>query len=59
MEAKELSKKMVDYRAEQNISQAELAKKCKLTQQTICNVENQKQRPSKITLQKILKVIGD
>lgn len=59
MEAKELSKKMVDYRAEQNISQVELAKKCKLTQQTICNVENQKQRPSKITLQKILKVIGD
>lgn len=59
MEAKELSKKMIDYRAEQNINQAELAKRCKLTHQTICNIENCKQKPSKITLQKILKVIGD
>jgi DNA-binding XRE family transcriptional regulator len=52
-----LRQKMLDYRARHNISQYKLAELCKLTPQTVCNVENGIQEPSKLTKQKILNVI--
>jgi DNA-binding XRE family transcriptional regulator len=54
---KDLSRKIICYRAENNLNQEQFAEKCNLTQQTICNIENGKQKPSKITLQKILNII--
>ena len=59
MEARELSNKIIDYRAKNNISQLDFAKLCKISQQTVCNIENCKQKPSKITLTKIIKIIGE
>ena len=52
-----LRKKMLDYRARHNISQLRLAELCNVTQQTICNIENGIQSPSKLTKQKILNII--
>ncbi|MBR5202898.1 MAG: helix-turn-helix domain-containing protein [Clostridia bacterium] len=52
-----LSQKMIDYRARHNISQAKLAELCNVTHQTICNVERCKQKPSKLTTQKILNIV--
>lgn len=59
MDSKELSKKIIAYRAKHELSQLEFAKKCKISQQTACNVENGIQKPGKLTLQKILNVIGE
>lgn len=56
---KELSRSMLEYRAKNNISQGELAKRCNLTTQTICNVERGIQTPSKITETKIRLVVGN
>ena len=52
-----LRQKMLDYRAKHNISQQKFAELCKLTVQTVCNIENGVQEPSKLTKQKILNVI--
>ena len=52
-----LRQKMLDYRARHNISQYKLAELCKLTPQTVCNIENGIQAPSKLTKQKILNLI--
>lgn len=52
-----LREKMLDYRAKNNISQYRFAELCKLTPQTVCNIENGTQAPSKLTKQKILNVI--
>lgn len=57
MTDKDLISKMLNYRAKNNLSQLKLAKLCKVTTQTICNVENGKQEPSKLTRQKILNII--
>lgn len=54
---KELANKMLDYRAKNNISQYKFADMCKVSVQTICNIENGIQNPSKLTKQKILNVI--
>lgn len=55
-----LRQKMLDFRAKHNISQIRLAELCKVTPQTICNVENGVQEPSKLTKQKILNIVeGD
>lgn len=59
MELEELSKKIIDYRARHNISQFSFALECNVSPQTICNIERVKQKPSKLTLQKILNVIGE
>lgn len=56
-ELKQLSEKMLDYRAKNNLSAEKFAEKCKLTLVTIYNIENGKQAPSKMTLRKILNVI--
>jgi len=52
-----LREKMLDFRARHNISQLKLAEMCMLTPQTVCNIENGIQSPSKLTKQKILNVI--
>lgn len=54
---KELANKMLDYRAKNNMSQYKFADICKVSVQTICNIENGIQNPSKLTKQKILNVI--
>lgn len=59
MDSKELSQKIIEYRAKHNLSQVDFAKLCKVSTQTACNVENCKQKPSKITLTKIIKIIGE
>ena len=56
-ELKELSKKILDYRAKHNLSAKKFAERCKLTVVTIYNIENERQAPSKMTLRKILNVI--
>lgn len=53
----EISNKILNFRAMHNLSQLEMAKLCKLTVQTICNIENGVQNPSKLTAQKILNVV--
>ncbi len=57
MTDKDLISKMLNYRAKNNLSQLKLAELCKVTTQTICNVENGTQEPSKMTRQKILNII--
>lgn len=52
-----LGKKIIDYRAKHNISQVRFAELCKVSQQTVCNVENGIQSPSKLTRKKILNLI--
>lgn len=53
----ELSDKMVIYRAKHRITQAELAKRCGVSTQTINSVETDQQKPSKITEVKIRLVV--
>lgn len=53
----ELIAKMIKFRARENISQLKLAELCNVTQQTICNVENGTQDPSRLTRQKILNIV--
>lgn len=53
-----LGERMLLYRARENISQTELANRCRVTKQTIYNVENGVQNPSKLTKTKIELVIG-
>lgn len=55
----ELQKKMIAYRAKENISQTELARRCAVTVQTVNAVENGLQNPSKLTEAKILMVVDD
>lgn len=54
-----LQERMLDYRARERISQTELAARVGVSLQTINSVENGTQKPSKITLRKILLVIGE
>lgn len=53
----ELRSKIITYRAKNNLTQKRFAKICKLTTQTICNVENGNQNPSRLTKAKILDAI--
>lgn len=59
MDSKELSRKIIEYRAKNNMSQEAFAKLCNISTQTACNVENCVQVPGKLTLQKILNIIGE
>ena len=49
-----LDEKMIRFRAKYKLSQAKLAEMCGYTVQTICNVENGTQKPSKRTAARIL-----
>lgn len=53
-----LAEKMIQYRAQHNISQGELARRCNISVQTVNNIENGLQSPSKLTIAKITLVIG-
>lgn len=53
-----LSERMIAYRAKENISQTEMAKRCGVTLQTINTIETGVQSPSKLTLAKIENLIG-
>ena len=55
--SKELSKKMIEYRAKENISQKELANRVGVSLQTINSIENGLQEPSKLTEAKIYLII--
>ena len=52
-----LQEAMLDYRARERISQTEFANRCGLSLQTICNVENGVQSPSKVSEKKIRLVL--
>lgn len=52
-----LSEDMLKYRANNNLSLQKFSKLCNITVQTANNVENGKQKPSKLTEQKIKNVI--
>ena len=55
----ELANRMVRYRAKENISMKEMARRCNLTMQTIHNIETGIQEPSRVTREKIIMVIGE
>lgn len=57
MEQKDLIGKMLAYRARNNISQAELGRRCGLTLMTINSIENGRQSPSKLTQAKIRMIV--
>ena len=46
-DCKELSKRMIKYRTEHGLSMLNFAKLCKVSQPTICDVENCVRKPSK------------
>lgn len=48
-----LSERMIEYRARERISQTELARRCGVSLQTICNIENETQKPNRVTVAKI------
>lgn len=56
---KTLGMRILEYRAKYNISAATFAGLCKVTPQTIYSIENNTQRPSKLTRMKIEKVLKE
>lgn len=57
MEVK-LGQEILMYRAQHNISQTEMANRCKVTKQTIFNIEHEIQDPTALTQAKIRMIIG-
>lgn len=53
-----LAERMLDYRAKENISQKELARRVGVTLQTVNSIETQQQTPSRLTVAKIELIIG-
>ena len=49
----ELKDEILKYRAKHNLSLRDMAKKCGISTQTLCSVENGIQNPSKLTEGKI------
>ena len=49
---------MVKYRQNMNMTQQACSKSCGISLQTWCSVENERQKPSKLTEGKIRKLIG-
>lgn len=56
---KTIGERIFAYRARERINQTEMARRCGVSLQTICSVENGIQKPSKMTRAKILLVIGE
>lgn len=54
----EMATVVLNYRAKHNLSLIEMAKLCKVSYPTMCNIENAKCAMSKMTCQKILVVIN-
>lgn len=53
-----LAERMVEYRAQERISQKALADRCGLSKQTVYSIENGIQEPSRVTQAKIELIIG-
>lgn len=53
-----LQDKMIEYRAKERISQAELARRAGVSLQTIGSVEQGSQTPSRVTRAKIELIVG-
>lgn len=53
----DLADKILEYRGKNNLSQKKFAELCGVTEQTICYVERNLQKPSRLTEKKILLVI--
>lgn len=53
-----LSERMIEYRAQERISQQVFADRCGLSKQTVYSIENGIQEPSKVTQAKIELIIG-
>lgn len=56
---KNFCEKIISYRAKHNLSGKEFAEMCKITVQTLYNVENGIQSPSKLTVRKIINAMND
>lgn len=56
---KSLARRILEYRAKNNISANEFAKRCRLSLQTVYAIENEIQNPSKITRIKIENVLKE
>ena len=54
-----IAQEILMYRAKNNISQGEMARRCNVTKQTIYSVENGYQNPSKLTEAKIRMVLDE
>lgn len=54
-----LAEAIVNYRARERLSQRELAERCGVSLQTICNIETGQQTPSRLTVAKIMLVINE
>ena len=54
-----LAERIVMYRAVNRLSQADMAKRCGVSAQTIHNIESGYQTPTRLTRAKILLVIGE
>lgn len=52
-----LSQEILRYRAINNISQQEMADRCRVTKQTIFNIEHEIQDPTNLTVTKIRLVL--
>lgn len=52
-----LSQEILKYRAVHNISQQEMANRCRVTKQTIFNIEHEIQDPTELTQMKIKMVL--
>lgn len=55
----DLATRLVMYRAKYRLTQADLAKKCGVSTQTISLAERGLQKPNRVTLAKILMVVGN
>lgn len=59
MKLEQISNAIVQYRAKHNISINEFAKRCKVSDTTIRSIEKCIQKPSRLTLAKIMEVIDN
>lgn len=55
----DLANRLVRYRAKYRLTQKELAEQCGVSTMTISNVERNIQEPNRVTLTKILMVVGE
>lgn len=49
----EIANLAIKYRAENNLSQQDLAKKLNISNKTLCHIENENKKVRKTTLQKV------
>lgn len=54
-----LGERILKYRAKEGISQAEMAKRCRISLQAINYIERGRQKPSRLTTAKIEMVIAE